>query len=257
MPLSASISSSSSSLTARFLRRGDIDRLLVLEHQQWTPRQAASAEQMQQRMQTHPELCAGVFCPDSGVALASIFLRPVCAADVERARTWDDCARVEGPRLPPGAGHSVFGISMTSVHPGAVRPMMQFLWVQAMQQGWRQVYLGSPIPGLRRALQRNPGLDVEQYVRQRRHGLPVDPQLRYYHGKGFRDIVAVRPGYFPHEASLDYGAVLRHVLPFSDLDWLLRQMPERVLRHIATGLYGPPGAPRARMARSVAEALGL
>lgn len=245
-----------SSLMVRHLQRGDIDRLLVLEHQQWTPRQAASADQMRQRMETHPDLCLGVFCPDSGAALASAFLRPLHRADVERARTWEDCASLDASR-PPRGSRSLFGISMTSVHPGAVRPMMQFMWVQSMQQGWRDIYLGSPVPGLRRALQRNPLLEVEDYVRQRRHGLPVDPQLRYYHGKGFREIVAVRRDYFPHEESLDYGAVLRHVLPYSELDWLLRQMPPGVLRHLATGLYGPAGAPRASIARSVAEALGL
>jgi len=253
MPLSAA----SSCLTVRFLQRDDIDRLLVLEHQQWTPRQAASGEQMQQRMEVYPELCLGVFCPYSGAALASAFLRPVRRADVERARTWEDCACLDEDRLPRGSSRSLFGISLTSVHPGAVRPMMQFMWVQAMQQGWRDIYLGSPVPGLRRALQRDPMQEIEDYVRRRRHGLPVDPQLRYYHGKGFREIVAVRRDYFPHDESLDCGAVLRHVLPFSELDWLLRQMPPRVLRHIATSLYGPPGAPRPSLAKSVAEALGL
>jgi hypothetical protein len=247
----------SSPFTVRYLQPGDIDRLLVLEHQQWTPRQAASGEQMQQRMETWPELCLGVFCPESGAALASAFLRPIHRADVARARTWQDCAYLQGGRPPQEGRRSLFGISVTSIHPAAVRPMQQALWVQAVQQGWRDIYLGSPVPGLRRALQRDPGLDVEQYVRQRRHGLPVDPQLRYYHGKGFREIVAVRPDYFPHEESLDYGVVLRHVLPYGELDWLLRQTPPGVLRHLATGLYGPAGAPRAGLARSVVEALGL
>lgn len=256
MQLSAPISSACA--PARFLQHSDIDRLLVLEHQQWTPRQAASGEQMQQRIETWPGLCLGVFCPESGAALASAFLRPIHRADVLRARAWEDCARLECGRPPQEGRRSLFGISMTSVHPGAVRSMLQALWVQAMQQGWRDIYLGSPVPGLRRARQRNPALDVTQYVRQRRHGLPVDPQLRYYHGKGFRQIVAVRPDYFPHEDSLDYGAVLRHVMPFSELDWLLRQMPARVLQNLSRGLYGPAGAPRAgSMARSVAEALGL
>ncbi len=247
----------SSSLSVRFLQPGDIDRLVVLEHQQWTPRQAASADQMRQRMQIHPELCLGVFCPDSGAALASAFLRPAHRAEVARARNWEDCARLDDSPQPTGGQRSLFGISLTSVHPGAVRPMMQFLWVLAMQRGWRDIYLGSPVPGLRRALQRNPLLEAGDYVRQRRHGLPVDPQLRYYHGKGFREIVAVRRDYFPHEESLDYGAVLRHVLPYSELDWLLRQMPPGVLRQLAAGLYGPAGAPRPSIARSVAEALGL
>jgi hypothetical protein len=233
-------------LPARHLRPDDIDRLVELEHRQWTPRQAASAALMRQRLEAWPALCLGVFCPRSGAALASAFLRPIDRERVEQARTWHDCAGPDGPARPPAATTCLFGISMTSIDPGAVAPMLRLLWVQAVQQGWRDIYLGSPIPGLRRALQRDCTLQVEQYVHQRRHGLPADPQLRYYHGKGFRDVVAVRPDYFPHDESLDHGVVLRHGLPLREMQWLLRQMPERVLHRIAGGLYGP--APRAAAA---------
>jgi hypothetical protein len=243
----------------RLLQPADIDRLLVLEHQQWTARQAACADTMLQRMAAWPLLSIGAFCPHSGAALASLFLRPVRAQDVRRAATWYDCASAP-PGDAPAGEPSLFGISMTSVHPGAVQPMLQHLWLQAVRNGWREVYLGSPIPGLRRALQRRPGLAAEAYARQYRHGLPADPQLRYYHGKGFREIVAVRPGYFPHEESLDHGVVLRHALPYGDLQWMLRQMPDTLLRQIAAGLYLPAGAGLrggGAVVRSVAEVLGL
>ena len=42
----------------------------------------------------------------------------------------------------------------------------------------------------------------------KRSGLPVDPQLRYYHLRGFKDIMGVKPGYFPHERSHDHGVIL-------------------------------------------------
>jgi hypothetical protein len=245
----------------RLLHPADIDRLLELEHRQWTPRQAATADTMLQRMQAWPWLSLGAFCPHSGTALASLFLRPIQPRQVRQAATWYDCAGLEPDEsMAAGRSDSLFGISMTCVQPEAMRPMLQFLWVHAMRNGWREVYLGSPVPGLRRALQRSPGLSADAYARQTRRGLPADPQLRYYHGKGFREIVAVRPGYFPHEASLDHGVVLRHVLPYADLQRLLRQMPGRVLRTLAASLYGPartsPGVP-AGAARPVAEALEL
>jgi hypothetical protein len=248
-PAAARVASSRASqptspgLLARHLRLDDIDRLVELEHRQWTPRQAASAAVMRQRLDAWPALCLGVFCPRSGAALASAFLRPVDKDHAEQARTWHECANADDTARPHAASACLFGISMTSIDPGAVAPMLRLLWVQAVQQGWRDIYLGSPIPGLRRALQRDCTLHVEQYVRQRRHGLPADPQLRYYHGKGFRDVVAVRPDYFPHEESLDHGVVLRHSLPLREVHWLLRQMPPRVLHRVAGGLYG--AAPRA------------
>lgn len=40
-------------------------------------------------------------------------------------------------------------------------------------------------------------------------GHAQDPQLRYYWQKGFKTIVACKPDYFPHAASLDYGVVVR------------------------------------------------
>ncbi|MEK8034811.1 hypothetical protein AACH06_28675 [Ideonella sp. DXS29W] len=222
----------------RALRPADIDRLLVLEHRRWTTGQAASAETLLQRIHRWPKLSMGAFGARSGAALASLFLRPATAELVRAAHTWYECAEPR-PGEPPAEGsHTLFGISLTSVHPGAVRPMLQHLWLQAVQSGWREVYLGSPMPGLRRAIQRRPDLEACSYAHQRRRGGPVDPQLRYYHRLGFCEIVAVRAGYFPHEESLDHGAVLRHVLPYGHLDGVLRRLPLEVLRQIAAGLYG-------------------
>ena len=42
----------------------------------------------------------------------------------------------------------------------------------------------------------------------RHGGLPLDPQLRYYHRRGFKDLVAVRPDYFPHAGGTGYGVRL-------------------------------------------------
>jgi hypothetical protein len=66
---------------------------------------------------------------------------------------------------------------------------------------------------LARWQQANPEKPAEAYVFATRGGLPRDPQLRYYWGKGFKRIVACEPNYFPHEASLDYGAVIRGRIP--------------------------------------------
>ena len=79
---------------------------------------------------------------------------------------------------------------------------------------------------------RDPTADVDEYVRARRDGLPTDPQLRYYHGKGFRHIVAWKPDYFPHEASLNHGVVLRGRVPLSGARLLWKQVPVRWLERL-------------------------
>jgi hypothetical protein len=95
---------------------------------------------------------------------------------------------------------------MTSVDATAADRMLAFL--QPHVRPIRTVYLGSPLPGLRAWRERNPDLPVETYVHDRSKGVPRDPQLRYYHGRGIRRIEAVKPDYFPHPESLDYGAVI-------------------------------------------------
>jgi hypothetical protein len=74
-------------------------------------------------------------------------------------------------------------------------------------------------------------------VQARRQGLPLDPQLRYYHRRGFTRIVAVKPGYFPHARSLDHGVLLRGSVPLASLGPLWRSLPltatERITRRLA------------------------
>jgi hypothetical protein len=108
--------------------------------------------------------------------------------------------------------------------------LIRFFWPHALKNGWREIYLGSPLPGLAKALRANPALSPETYARMSHGGLPMDPQLRYYHRRGFKDLVAVRRDYFPHPASLDHGAVLRGVIPLSNLWPLWRRMPMSTLQ---------------------------
>ena len=115
----------------------------------------------------------------------------------------------------------------------AAMQLIAFAYLYSVKRGDREVYLGSPMPGLRRHLERNPGASPLAYARSTRGGLPLDPQLRYYHGKGFNELVAVVPDYFPHEASCDYGAVIKTRVPHSWLHPLMRHVPTSLLRWLA------------------------
>ncbi|BBC29337.1 hypothetical protein SGFS_006310 [Streptomyces graminofaciens] len=207
----------------RFLEPKDVEALLALERTKWDRHQAATGADLEARIRMYPQLSIGVFDSSSGVALASLFMKPISGDRVCSAADWADCARVE--ELSEDTVHSLFGISLTSVDADSVTAIFEFFWPYALNQGWRDIYLGSPMPGFRAWKQANPSSTAEVYMRERRHGLPRDPQLRYYYNKGFKEIVACKPGYFPHPASLDYGAVIRGRVPLSGGALLWRHVP--------------------------------
>ena len=208
---------------ARFLEPEDIPELLALERAKWNALQAASAVALAERIAAHPGLCVGAFCRETGAVLASLFMQPVAPDFWRHSTSWQDC--ISQPA--PGTTASLFGISLSSREPAAVDALMAFFWPYALKGGWREIFLGSPIPGLRDWLIRHPGTDrrVADYVHMRRGRLPLDPQLRYYHARGFRHIVCIKPGYFPHAPSLDHGVILRGAVPLSLLYPMWRALP--------------------------------
>lgn len=216
-------------ITVRELRPADIPALMALEHACWTPEQAAQASDLLDRMRRHPEYCLGAFCPRTGKALASLFMKPSSTHAMSQARTWRDCIEGSAVNTATGPGNALFGISLSSIDPEAVKAIFGYFWPHALKGGWRYIFLGSPIPGLANWLQRHPQGNAQTYVQQRRRGLPLDPQLRYYHGKGFRHIEAVLPNYFPHARSLDHGVLLRGQVPGARWAPLWRRLP---LSHI-------------------------
>lgn len=216
----------------RLLTLRDTAALLDLEHAKWTQDQAASPADLQARIVAHPGLSMGSFCPRSGELLASLFMKPVPDDFARRVDTWHDALR-----LPvPARSRSLFGISLSSRAPAGVNALLQFFWPRALRAGWRHIYLGSPVPGLSEWLARHPRGHVRDYVQARRQGLPLDPQLRYYHRRGFTRIVAVKPGYFPHERSLDHGVLLRGTVPLSSLGPLWRLLPLTATERITSPL---------------------
>jgi hypothetical protein len=207
----------------RFLGPQDLDTLLALENTKWDERQAASRDTLLKRLLAHPRLCIGAFDPVSGAALASLFMKPMAAHKLHSIRDWESCAAEDSD--PPVAARSLFGISLSSIDPKAVDAIMAFFWPHALKGGWREVILGSPIPGLSAWRRANPDAPVEQYVQSQRSGLPLDPQLRYYHRKGFDRILRVVPQYFPHPASLDFGVLLRGKIPLAGAAPLWKLLP--------------------------------
>ncbi len=208
----------------RFLSCADIPSLLELEQKKWTDDQRADAAMLASRIAAFPDLSVGAFCPRTGSAQASLFMKPTRHDHIRQCPTWADCARKQHGDESTRTG-ALFGISLSSVDPKAANAIFEFFWPYALKHGWSDVYLGSPVPGLRGWLSKNPDISVVQYVRSKRQGLPLDPQLRYYFKKGFRKIVAIRDNYFPHEPSLDVGVLILGKVPLSGLSFIWKRVP--------------------------------
>jgi hypothetical protein len=236
LPHSSPHAQAASLTHARFLTRRDLPALLTLEGEKWDAVQAASPDDILRRIEAYPSLTAGAFCEDTGTLLASLFMRPVHADFWRHAASWIGC--VESPQ--PTRSRSLFGISLSSRHPSGVEALLEFFWPHALKSGWRHIYLGSPIPGFESWHRCHRDRSAEDYVSLQRAGVPIDPQLRYYHGRGFKNIVCVKPGYFPHARSLDHGVILRGTVPLSLLKPFWKVLPlsstRRVTRHLVTML---------------------
>jgi hypothetical protein len=221
----------------RYLKPSDVPALVALEEAKWEPDQAATTDALHQRIQRYPELSIGAFCRATGQALASLFMRDIPPELFTAPTRWSNAADVRNDYGGAHLGHSLFGISLSSSNGDAVQAIFAFFYPRALRAGWRDIYLGSPIPGFRKAREKNPALTIWQYVHAKRHAAsdePMDPQLRYYHRKGFRHIVSIQEDYFPHPDSLDYGVILRGEIPLARPTRLWRMIPLPMLERVAS-----------------------
>jgi hypothetical protein len=151
------------------------------------------------------------------------------------ATRWEITANLTHNTFTNSDCRSLFGISLSSNCAQAVEQIFRFFYPRALKAGWRDIYLGSPIPGFKRAHQKTPKLMVWEYVHQKksRGGEPKDPQLGYYFKKGFRRIVSIQANYFPHVQSMDYGVILHGVIPLSGPKQLWQRVPFSVVESIS------------------------
>ena len=149
-------------LRARYLCLSDIPALVDLENKKWSNDQAATAELLHHRITLLPQLCLGVFCPQTGQAMASLFMAPFDEQRLKFPMKWDGCADLK--RMAKEKTQALFGLSFSSIHPEAGNALFRFFWPKAIKAGWQRIYLGSPVPGFSKAREMVPSLDIEQYL---------------------------------------------------------------------------------------------
>jgi hypothetical protein len=195
----------------RNFRLSDLDQLVEMETVKWDHEQAATAEELFDRIDQLPAHSAGAFEAEGGRLLASMFARPVTMETIRAAENWRACAYAPLPR--PDTTDCLFGVSLTSTSSSAAGALFRSFLPQLAELGYKNLYGGSTVPGLRQWIKANPDGSPLSYVHATNDdGMPLDRQLRYYYLNGFTTIISVKPHYFPHWQSLDYGAVIHRSL---------------------------------------------
>jgi hypothetical protein len=225
-------------LIVRHLVASDLEQLIELENKKWEENQAASKETILKRIKKYPKLCVGAFDKTDGNIKASLFMKPITKCDLQKKYSWVEFSNLTDEPNDENTA-MLFGTSLSSCDSSAVHAILHFFLPQAIKAGWREIYLGSPIPGFQRWLLNNPNGSVNDYVNNTRRGLPLDPQLRHYHKMGFKKIIAIKSDYFPHESSLNHGVFISANIPLSNVK-PLRMLPIQWLQVLASRFLSGP-----------------
>ena len=195
-----------------YFKFSDIDQLVALEKSKWLQSQAATKDELYDRVNLLSDYSAGAFSED-GHLLASMFCRPTTFKTIVEAKTHRECAYGPLPlfenSVSYGGNDCLFGVSLTSKDAQGAAALFRTLLPALAHRGYHSLYGGSTLPGLLPWLKENSRKTVIDYVYSKTiQGLPLDRQLRYYYLNGFTTILSVKSHYFPHSQSLDYGAVV-------------------------------------------------
>lgn len=210
----------------------DIPALMELESQKWEDDQSASPEIFYSRIVAYPDMCVASFSAEDGKMLSSLFLKPTSKERVMASRNWAEMAEIN-PSPADLDMRYIFGISLSSINKYAVYNMYRYIVPHLVRCGYKSIFLGSPVPGLREWISKNADKDIEKdYIFKTKNNIPIDPQLKYYHMRGFNKIVSFKKDYFPHYKAMDCGAVLECTLPFSYVYPFARAVPLKKFHRI-------------------------
>ncbi len=215
---------------ARCLKVRDLAKLRELELEKWGE-DGATADMLESRIRCAPAYGWGYH--DAGKITASCFVMGGDRHRILSAASWFEATDQGYATSHDPRSRTWFGISLSGTDPVAVHAVLNEVRLKMLQDGVREVYLGSPIPSFSKWKKKNPQGTIQDYARQRRgrSGRHPDPLLAYYESLGF-EIICVKPHYFPHAASEDYGVLVRLRNPAWFLSGLVRSMPPGFARFL-------------------------
>ena len=203
--------------TLRFAQPVDVPELAELERTVWGDG-GADAAQLAARIQNVPKGNIVAVLPDGRFCgLTSFCLINYGEYESQGRCSWDDLSGCGTASTHDPKGRDLYGINL-GVARWAPKDTSIRLLSEVVRAGFRhrvhRGLLGARMPGYHKWADK---MTAEEYWKaERRPGVLLDPELRYYNDFGMRATQLV-PNYFDDPESLNYGVIVEMPLP-----WALR-----------------------------------
>jgi hypothetical protein len=192
----------------------DADRLAEFETQVWG-QGGATRDQLLARIENSPQGNIMGELTDGRIAAYTAF----CLLDYEDYKTrgrisWNDLSGMGTASTHVRGGPDLFGINLgaASYAPkGLSNVMLAEVVKSGFGSGVRRALLGARMPGYHRYA--NTMTAREYSLAERRTGMALDPELRYYYKFGMRPVQLVA-NYFKDPQSLDWGMLVEMPPPW-------------------------------------------
>jgi hypothetical protein len=163
------------------------------------------------KLKSHFEICPQhIYCAfENGKMVASLTSMATTEEDMRKNKTWLEKTGDGYLTTHRANGDIGFGVDLSvsrkASNKVSDRIVLAALFISALGEGVKAVYLGARIPGYHK----NRQLTVEEYVYgKRKNGKPLDPELYFYLKNGF-ELVEIIPEYMEDPESLNYGVLIR------------------------------------------------
>jgi len=210
----------------------DVKRMVVLEKEVWGE-SAADEEKIVSRIKIFP--AGNIIAERDRKIVGYVSFQYVDDITWVKNFSWSeitDNGRIAKSHKP--SGEYIYGVNLSVNHSangiGLGTALVLQGWVDMILKNKKGSFIGSRIPNFKAYKSAHPEIDVETYINLRRHGQPLDYELRLYGQEGLLP-VKVLPNYFPDDDSLDYGVLVYRKNPF--YNWPLRKFLAWAIAKIA------------------------
>lgn len=198
----------------RIATEEDVPALVALEREVWSGA-AASDSQLRQRIRNVPRGNIVALAADGRICGYTSF----CLLDYASYETlghcsWDDLSGHGTASTHVRGAPDVFGINLAVAGwapRGASIQLLGEVGREGLRMRGRRAILGARMPGFHKYTGR---MTAQEYWKaERRPGVPLDPELRFYYKFGMRPIRLVEE-YFEDPESLNWGVIVERKVPW-------------------------------------------
>lgn len=219
---------------ARLVTQEDIPSLRELELEKWGVN-GFTNENLESIINLAPEYSWGYFDQSNKKVLGSCFVMGKSKEKIINSKDWFETTDNGYATSHDKNSKTWFGMSLSSSHDAAVLAILVEVFSKILKDGIKEVYLGAPISGFHKWVEKNPTKSVEDYIKLfktfNKKNVHVDPLLAYYMQYGFK-IVCVKDNYFPYKSAHNYGVIIKYKNPFWFLSPFMKLIPNLIFNKI-------------------------